>query len=456
MATLPATLEGPAMRLAAVTIGRRFPDLEGAVDRLLPSFDLAVFAGPVDGAARIGGEFGRYDMPVLGLDLPPQPRDVLLPTILANLERFFPLDAVLLMHGHERLASCDRMSLERFVRGLRPGTWGEVPVSSPDWRPPQARIVRLARKPATAGRWRDIERRRRERPASGAVAPLAIEIVDGPEDRFLDFDSVSPEASEPDVETSGSAPTLGFDADGASGGDGVWRADFHRANFYLDEPPFRYLASKFQPGSVLDVGCGLGGYVELLRGWGAVDALGVDGFEPSEALACPAVSYRRHDLRRPLHLGRTYDLVVCTEVAEHLSAAHEDVLLDSIARHVDGCVVFSAARPGQPGMGHVNCRPAKHWLQAWQRRGFCLQDFDTRAVRSLSTFFWFRRNLMVLVPASSATGPVARGEEPGDIEIRTTPWHNQKPRICRHQFTEPLPEIYRQGTGGLLGRLLRR
>ena len=74
-------------------------------------------------------------------------------------------------------------------------------------------------------------------------------------------------------------------------------------------------------GSVLDLGCGQGQFTAALLDSG-VDVAAVEGSEAGFASAIrrgvPVDRIRRHDLRLPLHLDRRFDVVMCTEVAEHI------------------------------------------------------------------------------------------------------------------------------------------
>lgn len=76
----------------------------------------------------------------------------------------------------------------------------------------------------------------------------------------------------------------------------------------------------FQPQKVLDFGCGPGALIYLLWELG-VDAEGIDFSEYAKRTAPEAIRNRIHVLRaeQPIHLGRTYDLVICREVLEHLT-----------------------------------------------------------------------------------------------------------------------------------------
>ena len=110
------------------------------------------------------------------------------------------------------------------------------------------------------------------------------------------------------------------------------------------------------PNSVLDVGCGSGSWLAAALELGAKDVVGVEGAKiDAELMRVDAGSVKRADLATPLDLGRKFELVLCLETAEHLEAAHASTLVDGLARHGNR-ILFSAAVPGQSGMGHVNCQ----------------------------------------------------------------------------------------------------
>lgn len=128
--------------------------------------------------------------------------------------------------------------------------------------------------------------------------------------------------------------------------------------------------------SVLDLGAGDGFCAHVLAEQG-VEAYMVEISEAVLPYAFKDVECRIHDLREPLDYGRTFDLVLCVEVAEHLPESAADVLCDTIARHVGCLLVFTAARPGQEGAGHVNCQPPVYWERKFEARGLIFQEGKT-------------------------------------------------------------------------------
>lgn len=138
---------------------------------------------------------------------------------------------------------------------------------------------------------------------------------------------------------------------------------------------------------VIDVGCGEGHLVNALNDVGCT-ATGVDG---------PWVPDVEHvQLDRPPYpdLG-LFDVAVCLEVAEHVPAAHAPELVAWLCR-LAPVVVFSAAIPGQGGVGHVNEQWPAYWVDLFQSNGYegtgqarwPLWDEDLLAA-------WYRQNLLI-------------------------------------------------------------
>jgi SAM-dependent methyltransferase len=152
--------------------------------------------------------------------------------------------------------------------------------------------------------------------------------------------------------------------------------------------------------TVLDLGCGTGFLIARLARHGKT-VTGINGSRDAHVFAASEVRQKIliHDLTGPVELGQ-YDLVICTEVAEHLPAAYADTLIESICRNAGAWVFFTAALPGQGGHGHVNEQPHRYWIYKFRERGFALDAARTASFRrGLSQVIrvaqWFTRNALL-------------------------------------------------------------
>jgi SAM-dependent methyltransferase len=226
----------------------------------------------------------------------------------------------------------------------------------------------------------------------------------------------------------------------------VFDARWHYDHLFLDLPPVRFLMDVFQPRSVLDVGCGVGAYLAYFKYRGVVDCMGIDGIKP-EATILPKSFYFQHDLSVPFNLGRQFDLVMCVEVVEHMELAEAREMIQSLATHARDRILFSAAEPGQPGHGHISCRPLEEWLRDWSALGWEPDVQASLSVRCLSTFYWLRRNPVILVRVGSTPNLSGRGVLT-DIACRTFRWHAQSPEIVSHPLSQDFPPDLFEATGG--------
>lgn len=156
--------------------------------------------------------------------------------------------------------------------------------------------------------------------------------------------------------------------------------------------------------SVLDVGCGIGTWLAAFAEAGVADLVGVDGdyVDRSQLLMAPD-AFVPHDLGEPLHLGRTFDLVVSLEVAEHVSADRAATFVTSLCDHAGEAVLFSAAPPGQGGKHHVNEQWPSYWIPRFAERGF--QAFDVvrpRVWENQRVEWWYRQNTLLFARGAVA------------------------------------------------------
>jgi hypothetical protein len=102
----------------------------------------------------------------------------------------------------------------------------------------------------------------------------------------------------------------------------------------------------------------------------------------------------------PADLPDGIDLAYCFEVAEHIPAVLGQRLIDFLATTAP-VVVFTAAHPGQGGVGHINERSKNRWIADFAAAGM---HFDREATDRLVELFhargvqanWFFANAIVV------------------------------------------------------------
>jgi len=156
-----------------------------------------------------------------------------------------------------------------------------------------------------------------------------------------------------------------------------------------------------RPRSVIDVGCGLGTWLAVFREHGVEDVWGVDGdYVDRERLEIPADRFLAHDLSQPLRLGRSFDLVVSLEVAEHLPAGCADAFVESLTR-LGPLLLFSAAAPYQGGAHHVNEQWPAYWAERFAQRGYLPVDCLRRRLWNCAAVeWWYAQNTLIYAERS--------------------------------------------------------
>jgi SAM-dependent methyltransferase len=133
------------------------------------------------------------------------------------------------------------------------------------------------------------------------------------------------------------------------------------------------IVGTFHPARVIDIGCGSGALLVELRKLGVRNLIGLDASEAGlEIAAARGLDTRQFDIcsetwNEPLR----FDLAVSMEVAEHLPASAAGRYIDLLCS-LAPVIVFTAAPPGQGGIGHLNEQPPGYWQDFFTAHGFRL------------------------------------------------------------------------------------
>ncbi len=175
----------------------------------------------------------------------------------------------------------------------------------------------------------------------------------------------------------------------------------HEHGYWLDIVPKEHhfdtglapqLASFFQNSDVVDLGCGIGRYVQYLRQWD-IPCEGYDGNPMTSSITnglCRII-----DLAKKFDLQQKFDWVLSLEVGEHIPKEYEQVYLDNLCRHYKKGIVLSWALPGQDGLGHVNCQDNDYIIDEMTSRNLKFDQKSSDRLRTYSTLSWFKKTIMV-------------------------------------------------------------
>jgi len=152
-----------------------------------------------------------------------------------------------------------------------------------------------------------------------------------------------------------------------------------------------------RPTSVIDVGCGLGGWLRVALELGAQEVQGIDGaYIDVGQLLIEAPQFRPQDLEKILDIDKLYDLAICLEVAEHLTPPRASSFIDDLTSASD-LVLFSAALRFQGGNGHLNEQWPEYWAMLFRRCGFVCFDLLRSDTWTDDVEPWYAQNTFLYV-----------------------------------------------------------
>jgi len=163
------------------------------------------------------------------------------------------------------------------------------------------------------------------------------------------------------------------------------------------------LIKMFNIDSVIDVGCGLGTWLKIFNEFGIEDYLGVDGdYINLQLLQIPQTKLLIADLEKDLNIKRKFSLVLCLEVAEHLSKTRAASFIKELTKLGDR-IVFSGAIPSQGGQNHINEQYPDYWISYFRTESFQVQDSIRPLIWNNNEIdWWYRQNIIVFEKKTNA------------------------------------------------------
>ena len=141
----------------------------------------------------------------------------------------------------------------------------------------------------------------------------------------------------------------------------------------IDEGTLQYLIDTFAIETMIDVGCGPGGMVEIGRKLG-LKAYGLDG-------DITVKSDIVHDFTLgPYDIEQT-DLAWSVEFLEHVKEKY----LGNIFSVFSKCRYVFCTHNGKPGPWHSNCEPNGYWINIFEDNNFKYDEVITLEIKKNST-----------------------------------------------------------------------
>lgn len=162
-----------------------------------------------------------------------------------------------------------------------------------------------------------------------------------------------------------------------------------------------YLINKFQPKSVVDVGCGIGTFLKVFSEKGVKKILGIDGeWVVANQLQIKNEEFLRADLEKPLTINDKFDMVLCLEVVEHLKETSSDIIVESLTS-LGNIIVFSSAIVNQGGQNHINEQDYYYWQEKFSKKGYYYYDlFRNQFWNNSSVDWWYKQNMFLVAHES--------------------------------------------------------
>ena len=149
---------------------------------------------------------------------------------------------------------------------------------------------------------------------------------------------------------------------------------------HIDNNIAKYMISEFNIKSMLDIGCGPGGMVELFANLG-INAVGIDGDN--------SIS-RNHDLNFIIHdyitspyVTEPVDFIWSCEFVEHVEEQYLDNFMKTF--QCGKYIIMTYAPIGTKGHHHVNCNTEEYWISKFNEYGLVYDYQQTNNIRKISS-----------------------------------------------------------------------
>lgn len=230
----------------------------------------------------------------------------------------------------------------------------------------------------------------------------------------------------------------------------LYPADFYRDRRTHTAHAARRVLAALPPAlprnHIADIGCGTGTWLAAALEQGAETAFGMEGGWVTQAmLDDPRIAFVPHDLERPFSAPRV-DLALSLEVAEHLSPERaQGFVADLVA--IAPAILFSAAIPGQGGVGHRNEQWQGWWATLFAQHGYSAHDVIRPQIWTDDAIpAWYRQNAVLYLDAATASALSLAQAEPALLDLVHPAFWARANRELAYADARPETEILRRQT----------
>lgn len=190
--------------------------------------------------------------------------------------------------------------------------------------------------------------------------------------------------------------------------------------------------------TIADIGCGTGTWLAAALELGATSAFGIEGDWVTPAMLDDArIAFTAQDLEQRFTAPQV-DLAISLEVGEHLSPKRaESFVADLVA--LAPAILFSAAIPGQGGVGHLNEQWQGWWAERFAVHGYLAYDLIRPAIWTDEAIpAWYRQNAIVYLNAETASNLSVTATPPALLDrVHPAFWARANREL---QYANALPE----------------
>jgi hypothetical protein len=180
--------------------------------------------------------------------------------------------------------------------------------------------------------------------------------------------------------------------------DSSFYANRHDNTRYSAQIITQLIIKLINPKSVVDLGCGVGTWLGIMKEQGIDETLGIEGeWLNEDQLIINKNSFLKRDLSKEIKLEKEFDLAISMEVAEHINPANADTFVKNLISHAP-VILFSAAIPFQGGSNHVNEQWPSYWLDKFKKHDYLIVDCIRKEIwDDVNIVPWYIQNTFVFV-----------------------------------------------------------